>query len=211
VDTPETIQAPPPTPRQGVSPAWRGLAILGLAAMLVLALLASKYAAALRHEQITDSAARAALSDRITSLEHDVVDAHGQLASLRQQLEMSGETAREALAPDSRIIHLAPLGAVPKASAVLAESPIKSKAVLLVSGLPPAPSGETYELWWIGPHGEAIKATSLHLDPQGAATATLTTPPADAHVVAGEVTLQPSKDDNTPGGTIYFRGATDER
>ena len=210
MDTPETIERPQP-PRQGVSPIWRGLAILGLAAVLVLALLASKYAAALRYEQITDSAARAALSDRITSLEHDVVDAHGQVASLRQQLEISGETTRAALAPDSRIIHLAPLGAVPNASAVLAESPIKSKAVLLVSGLPPAPLGEIYELWWIGPHGEALKAATLHLDPQGAATATLTTPPADAHVVAGEVTLQPLKDNNTPGGTIYFRGATDAR
>ncbi len=208
MDTPETSEGPR-TSRQGVSPIWRGLAILGLAAVLVLALWATKYAAALRHEQITDSAARAALSDRITSLEHDVVDAHGQVASLRQQLEVSSETAREALAPDSRIIHLAPLGAVPNASAVLAESPIKSKAVLLVNGLPPAPSGEIYELWWIGPHGEAIKATTLHPDPQGAATVTLTTPPADAHVVAGEVTLQPSKDDSTPGGTIYFRGATD--
>jgi hypothetical protein len=210
VDTPETIGAPD-TPRRGVSPIWRGLTWLALAAVLVLALLASKYAAALRHERITDSAARAALSDRITSLEHDVVDAHNQVASLRQQLEMSGETVRAALAPDSRIIHLAPLGALPNASAVLAESPIKSKAVLLVSGLPPAPSGEIYELWWIGPHGEAIKATALDVDPQGAATATVTTPPAAAHVVAGEVTLQPSKDDNTPGGTIYFRGATDER
>jgi Anti-sigma-K factor rskA len=210
VDTPETIGGPQ-TPQQGVSPIWRGLAILSLAAVLVLALLASKYAAALRHDEITDSAARAALSDRITSLEHDVVDAHGQVASLRQQLETSGETTRGALAPDSRIIHLAPLGAVPNASAALVESPIKSKAVLLVSGLPPSPSGEIYELWWIGPHGEAIKAATLHLDPQGAATATLTTPSADAHVVAGEVTLQPSKDNNTPGGTIYFRGATDER
>ena len=162
---PATIEAPD-TPQRRVSPVWRGLTWLGLAAVLVLALLASKYAAALRYERITDSAGRAALSDRITSLEHDVVDAHNQVASLRQQLEASDETVRAALAPDSRIIHLAPLGAVPNASAVLAESPIKSKAVLLVSGLPPAPSGEIYELWWIGPHGEAIKATALHLDPR---------------------------------------------
>jgi hypothetical protein len=209
MDTPETIKTLE-TPPRGVSPVWRGLTLLALAAVLVVALLASKYAAALRYEMITDSAKRAALSDRISSLEHDVLDAHNQVASLRQQLEVSGETASAALEPDSRIIHLAPLGAVPNASAVLAESPIKSKAVLLVSGLPPAPSGQTYELWWIGPHGEAIKATALHVDPQGAATATLTTPPADAHVVASEVTLQPSKDDNTPGGTIYFRGATEQ-
>ena len=164
MDTPETIGAPQ-APPQGVSPLWRGLTWLALAAALVLALLASKYAAALRYEQITDSAARAALSDRITSLEHDVVDAHNQVASLRQQLEVSGESVRAALAPDSRIIHLAPLGALPNASAVLAESAIKSEAVLLVSGLPPAPSGEIYELWWIGPHGEAIKAAAFQSRP----------------------------------------------
>jgi len=194
-----------------VSPLWRGLTLVGLAVTLVLALVASKYAAALRYESIADSAARAALGDRITSLEHDVVDARKQVASLRQQLEVSGASVRAALAPDSRIIHLAPLGALPNANAVVAESAIKNEAVLLVSGLPPAPSGESYELWWIGPQGEAIRAATLNLDPHGAAIATATAPPAAAHVVASEVTLQPSKDDNTPGGTIYFRGATEER
>lgn len=210
METPETIGAPD-TPRHGVSPVWRGLTLLALAGVLVLALFASKYAATVRYEKITNSAASAALSDRITSLEHDVVDAHNQVASLRQQLEMSGETARAALAPDSRIIHLAPLGAMPNASAVVAESAIKGEAVLLVNGLPPAPAGEIYELWWIGLHGEAIKATAFHIDPHGAAIATATTPPATAHVVAGEVTLQPSLGADKPGGTIYFRGATAER
>lgn len=208
--TSETIGAPQ-TPRPGVSPVWRGLTWLGLAGVLVLALLASKYAAALRYQQITESGLRAALSDRITSLERDVVKARDQIAALRQQMDVSSEIVRAALAPDSRIIHLAPLGAVPNASAVLVESPIKSKAVLMVSGLPTAPAGETYELWWIGSHGEAIKASTFHLDPQGAAIATLSTPPADAHVVAGEITLQPAQGADAPGGTIYFRGATQER
>jgi len=210
VDTPEAIGAPD-TPRRAVSPIWRGLTLLALAGVVVLALVASKYAAAVSYEQVANSAARAALSDRITSLEQDVVDAHSQVASLRQQLEASGQTVRATLAPDSRIIHLAPLGAVPNASAAITESPIKGEAVLLVSGLPPAPAGEIYELWWIGPHDEAIKAAVLHLDPHGAAIATATPPPAAARVVAGEVTLQPSQSADKPGGTIYFRGATEER
>ena len=206
MDTPETIAAAA-SPARGVSPVWRGLALLALAAVAVLALLASKYAAALRHDSITGSAERAAFNDRITSLEHDVVEAHSQVAALRQQLETSGRSVQAALAPDSRIIHLAPLGALPNASAAIAESPLKSEAVLLVSGLPPAPAGETYELWWIGPHGEAIKAATFSLDPDGAAIASATTPPAAAHVVAGEITLQPSQSADKPDGTIYFRGA----
>jgi len=210
VDTPEGIQLAN-APRPGISPAWRGVAFLAIAAAVVLALLASKYAAALRYEQIAQSAARAALSDRITSLEHDVLDARKQETALRQQLEVRGQSVSAALAPDSRIIHLAPLGALPNASAVLTESPIKSRAVLLISGLPPPPAGQIYQLWWIGPHGEAKKAALVQVDAQGDAIEALTTPPAEAHVVAGEVTLQPSNDDNAPGGTIYFRGATDER
>jgi Anti-sigma-K factor rskA len=208
VDTPETIGTPD-NPRKGVSSVWRGLTWLALACALVLAFFASKYEAAVRYEQITDSAARAALSDRITSLEHDVVEAQKQAASLRQQLEVNGEAMRAALASDSRIIHLGPLGAVPDASAVLSESVSKGEAVLLVNGLPPAPTGEIYELWWIGPHGEATKAAAFHLDPHGAAIATATTPPAAAHVVAEEVTLQPSQGADKPGGTIYFRGAAE--
>ncbi|MGH7913938.1 MAG: anti-sigma factor domain-containing protein [Candidatus Binataceae bacterium] len=210
MDTPETIGAPD-TPRKGVSPVWRGLTWLALAIAVVLAFVASKYAAAVRYQRITNSAARAALSDRITSLEHDVLDAHSQIASLGQQVEVTEWAIRAMLAPDSRIVHLAPLGAVPDASAVVAESAIKGEAVLLVSGLPPAPSGQIYELWWIGPHGEATKAAAFHLDPHGAAIATAAPPPADAHVSAGEITLQPLQDANTPGGTIYFRGATAER
>lgn len=139
VDTPEGIQLAN-APRPGISPAWRGVAFLAIAAAVVLALLASKYAAALRYEQIAQSAARAALSDRITSLEHDVLDARKQETALRQQLEVRGQSVSAALAPDSRIIHLAPLGALPNASAVLTESPIKSRAVLLISGLPPPPA-----------------------------------------------------------------------
>lgn len=207
MDTPEAIRGPN-TPPPGVSPVWRGLATLALAAALVLALLTSKYSAALQHDRITDSATRAALSDRITSLEHDVTETHNQATALRQQLEVSGETVRAALSPDSRIVHFTPLGALPSASAVLAESRGNGQAVLLVTGLPPAPSGETYELWWIGPHGEAIKSTTFHLDPHGAGVAAISPPPAAAHVVAGEVTLQRAQDADKPGGTIYFRGAT---
>ena len=182
--------------------------MLALAAVAVLALLATKYAAALRYGSITGSAERAALNDRITSLEHDVLATHGEIASLRQQLEMSGKNVQAALMPDSRIIHLAPLGALPNASAAIAESPLKSEAVLLVSGLPAAQAGESYELWWIGVHGEAIKAATFHPDPNGAAIADAAVPPVSSHVVAGEITLQPLQSADNPGGTIYFRGAT---
>jgi hypothetical protein len=208
VDTPEAAQAPQP-PRRGVSPVWVGLACVGIAAVAALAIFAARYAADLRDQRITDSAARAALSDRITSLEHDVIESHKQIAEMRQQLQISGQAIDAALAPDSRIIHLAPLGATPNASAVVAESPIKSKAVLIVTGIPQAPAGQVYQLWWIGPHGEPTRASSFTPGPEGSAMATVATPSADAHVVAGEVTLQPSED-KSPGGTIYFRGPTDE-
>jgi hypothetical protein len=208
VDTTEAIQAPRP-PRRGVSPVWVGLACLGIAAVAALAIFAERYAAALRDQRIRDSAARAALSDRITSLEHDVIDSRKQIAMMRQQLDMRGQAIDAALAPDSRIIHLAPLGATPNASAVVAESPIKSKAVLIVSGVPQPPSGQMYQLWWIGPHGEATKAISFTAGAEGSAIANLATPSADMHVVAGEITLQ-APADTAPGGTIYFRGPADE-
>jgi len=208
VDTPEASQAPQ-HPRRGVSPVWVVMACIGIAAVAALAIFAARYATDLRDQRITDSAARAALSDRITSLEHDVIDSRKQIAAMRQQLDISNQAIDAALAPDSRIIHLAPLGATPNASAVVAESPIKSKAVLIVSGVPQPPSGQIYQLWWIGPHGEATRARSFTPSPEGSAMSNVATPSADAHVVASEVTLQPSAD-KSPGGTIYFRGPTDE-
>lgn len=210
MDTPGTIKAPD-KPRLGVSRIWRGLAILALAGALVLALLASKYSAALRSEQIGDSAARAALGDRITSLEHDVTDAHGELIGLRRQSKDRAEIDRVILAPDARIIHLAPLSPAPSASAVLVESVSNGTAALIVTKLSPAPSGQTYDLWWIGSRGEVFKATAVRPDLQGAAVAIATVPPASVHVVACEITLQPEQGAGQPGGTIYFKGAITER
>lgn len=203
--TPDSPQAPGAAAR--VSRLWRGLTFVAAAAALALALAASKYSSALRDERIRNSAQLAALRDRITSLEHDVVDAHAAAEALRQQADTSAKLTRAALMPDSRIIRLAPLKPAPNASAVIALSASGGQAMMRIAGLPPAPPGKTYELWWIGARGEPIKAALFGPDSHGAAIVAAAMPPAGKALAAGTVTLEPAAGSDQPAGAAYLKGA----
>jgi hypothetical protein len=193
----------------GVSRLWRGLTILVAAIAVVLALVASKYSAALQDEQLRDSAERAALSDRITRLEHDFIGASNEAAALRRQAQLDDHITRTALSPDARIIRLAALRSDPGASGVIAVSPAGHEAVMRVAGLPPAAAGKIYELWWVGSRGRTAKAVLFRPDARGAAVVVAPSPSADQHATASIITLEPVTGSNEPTGATYLKGAAE--
>lgn len=207
--TPDSNGAPEQT---RVSRVWRGLAVLAAAFALVCAIAAGRLSAALRYARIRDSAQIAALSDRISSLERDVEDAQEDAAKRREQVELSSELARAALAPDSRIIRMAGVKPVTQASAVIILSPGEDHAMMRVSGLPPAPPGRIYALWWIEEAGGAAARGALFRPAaDGTAIVAATMPPAGGRVVASAVTLEALKPRDRPSGATYLRGATNGR
>jgi len=191
----------------GVSRLWRGLTILAAAAAVVLALVASKYSQALQDQEIHDSAERAALSDRITRLEHDFLGASSEAAALRQQAQLDDRITRTALAPDSTIIRLAALRSDPGARGVIAVSAAGHEAVMRVAGLPPAAAGKTYELWWIGSRGKPARAALFRPDALGAAIVVAALPSGGQRPIAAIVTLESTPGSGEPTGATYLKGA----
>jgi cell division protein FtsB len=209
VATLESNEAPEGT---RVSRVWRGLAVLAAVIALVCALAAVKFASALRYTQVRDSAQIAALSDRITSLERDVEQARDAAARLQEQLELSGELARAALAPDSRIIRLTGLKPASQASAVIVLSPGDEHAMMRASGLPAAPPGKIYALWWIEePEGTETRGALFRPGPDGAAIVAAAMPPAGRRIVVSAITLEAVKARNRPSGVTYLRSAANAR
>ncbi len=195
-----------------MSRVWRGMAVLAAAIALVCAVSAGRLTAALRYAQIRDSAQIAALGDRISSLERDVEAAQDAAAQLHEQIELSNQLARAALRPDSRIIHMSGAKPVPQASAVIVLSPGEDHAMMRVSGLPPAPPGRIYALWWIEETGGApTRGALFRPGADGSAIVAAALPPPGARVVASAITLETVKGREVPSGATYLRGATNGR
>jgi len=60
------------------------------------------------------------------------------------------------------------------ATAEVAYSQQLGKAAISVTGMPPAPDGKTYQLWYVAPSGTATSAGLLGVDAEGSGQALLT-------------------------------------
>ena len=192
--------------RAGVSRAWRAAAVAASAAAIMLALMSGNYAnqiVAIRQE---DSARLAALDRQARALASQLEDRNRDLAALRDQISVSGQLTQAVLAPDARIIRLAPLAPAPDAAGVVAVTPSRNRAVLQVAGLPQPPPGKEYELWWIGSKSGPVKAALFAPTAHGEATVASTLPPAGEQLLASAVTLEPAGGVDKPTGAMYLKG-----
>lgn len=192
--------------REGVSRLWRLTAVAATAAALTLAFISRDYAkqiVALRDE---DSVRIAELDRQTRTLASELEDRNRDLATLQNQVSTSGQLTQAVLAPDARLIRLAPLPAAPSSAGIVAVTPLHNHAILQVAGLPMPPPGKEYELWWIGSKSGPVKAALFAPDTRGEATITSTLPPAGEQLLASAVTLEPAGGVNKPTGAIYLKG-----
>jgi anti-sigma-K factor RskA len=107
----------------------------------------------------------------------------------RSQLDATQQAVSRVLtAADAHSISGSIAGAG-KATIVVSAS--EGTSVLLGTGLPPAPAGHTYELWYLGgAHTSPVPAGTFNPDPSGHATAVLTGTIAGAAGIA--VTVEPA-------------------
>ncbi len=70
------------------------------------------------------------------------------------------------------------------------------KAAITVNGLPPAPDGKTYQLWYVGPDGAASSAGLFGVDAEGSGQALLAGDASSAAKVA--MTLEPTGGSTQP-------------
>jgi anti-sigma-K factor RskA len=192
--------------REGVSRLWRLTAVAATAAALTLAFISRDYAKQIVVLREADSTRIAELDRQTRALASELEDRNRDLATLQNQVSTSGQLTQAVLAPDARLIRLAPLPAAPSSAGIVAVTPLHNHAILQVAGLPTPPPGKEYELWWIGSKSGPVKAALFAPDTRGEATITSTLPPAGEQLLASAVTLEPAGGVNKPTGAMYLKG-----
>lgn len=148
-------------PRYARAGFWRAVAGMAIALALGCAIVA--------FEMSSELFSRSAhYYHHLHSLSAQLKRMRGQIETEDQQIaEMRGETgvheslSRILASPDLRTILLRPSDNRSKATARLAMSHKLGRAVLEVEGVPPAPTGRVYQLWWTFDHASPTAAAQF--------------------------------------------------
>ena len=142
-----------------------------------------------------NSAARAELA-RLTN---QVSEAQQQLARQQEALEI---VAR----PGSRMSELAGTKMMPSAHAMLAYDR-NGRAILMAKGLPPAPAGKAYQLWFIA-GGRPMPGKVFTTDASGTGTLNDQMPAEALNAAVFAITMEPESGVAAPTGAIYLSSGT---
>ena len=108
--------------------------------------------------------------------------------------------------PETRVVSLVGLPAAPEAQARVVWHAGQGEAVLVASGLAPAPPGKAYELWVIA-KAAPVPAGVFQVDAQGRVVFPLPAGLALAGVKTFAVTVEPSGGTTAPTGAMVLAGA----
>jgi len=155
-----------------------------------------------------DAARREAENARTTvsSLAADVQRAQDELAALRKSLADERSVRDLVTHPDARVAKLAGLPFAPKATGRVVWNPTSREAVLVASGLDPAPAGKTYEVWVIA-QAAPVPAGVFQVAADGSAVFRLPVVEDTAHAKTFAVTLEPAGGTPAPTGPMVLAGA----
>jgi len=124
-----------------------------------------------------------------------VRDAQQQLIEQRQAIEIVA-------APGTRMTELAGTRLMPEAHAMLAYDK-NGRAILMAKGLPPAPAGKAYQLWFIA-GGKPMPGKVFNTDASGAGSLKDQIPPEARNAAVFAITLEPENGVQSPTGQIYL-------
>jgi anti-sigma-K factor RskA len=129
-----------------------------------------------------------------------------EIEQTNQQLRRDRELIGILTSPGVRRALLSGTSVAPSARATIAYDP-SGQAILLATGLPPAPAGKAYQLWFIvGKQPLPGKLFSPRGTGEGFLSDHVPAAALDAAVFA--VTLEPENGGNTPTGAIYLSSAS---
>jgi hypothetical protein len=107
--------------------------------------------------------------------------------------------------PDARTVALAGQGPAAGARGRVVWNPATREAVLVASGLEPAPPGRTYELWVMA-DGAPVPAGAIQVEPDGRAAFRLPALEQTSRVKAFVVTLESASGSRAPTGPAILSG-----
>jgi anti-sigma-K factor RskA len=137
-----------------------------------------------------------------------------EIARLAQQLEQQNQELahnREALAlvnaAGARKMDLAGSQTAQAARGTFIYDQATGRAVLMTNGLPAAPSGMAYEVWFIPKGHSPMPGKTFRVDASGHAMMMDQMPPEAMQDAVIAVTLEPEKGSASPTGAIYLSSA----
>jgi anti-sigma-K factor RskA len=140
---------------------------------------------------------------RVSRLEAELSGERERSQELTRRLAETGGLMARA---ESRLTSLSGLPPAPAAHARIVFDPRSGEAVLLVSGLAPAPSGKGYQVWVIA-EASPVPAGVFQVDAQGRAVFRLPVVPETAQVRTFAVTLELAAGVPAPSGPMVLAGA----
>jgi anti-sigma-K factor RskA len=179
---------PLPAPRR----AWGSMQTFGaIAASLLIAALA---------------VALAILWQRNNAMEAEVARINRQYDESQQELARARDERRLLAAPDASMAKLAGTENAAGARARLAYDKSTGRAMLVADGLPPAPAGKAYQLWYINEGQPPMPGGVFTTDAAGHAELRDQIPPAGRGAAVFAVTLERAGGVPAPEGKAYLQG-----
>jgi anti-sigma-K factor RskA len=133
-------------------------------------------------------------------------DTQAELAARREQLARRREMEEMLAAPGTRMAELSGKEVAPQAHAVVAVHSATGRAMLIATGLPEAPAGHAYQLWFIA-GGKPMPGGVFKTDPKGHATMADRMPEGASAASTFAVTLEREPGEQSPKGAMFLVGA----
>lgn len=148
------------------------------------------------------------MRDELARLGRQAEASQGELAREREEAARQREVAELLAEPRARMLTLAGTkDAPPEASARLAYDDSTGRAVLFASGLPPAPAGKAYQIWYIA-GGRPVPGSVFKTDERGRGTLRDEIPAEGRGAKVFAVTLEPAAGAQAPTGSVLLSAAS---
>jgi len=177
-----------------------------LAAVLVLAVYGAGVTVHLFGVERTHRDQLASFEDRFSSLQSQAERAEQRVDAMSKVLAERVSLEQVLGAPDTTITRLDSVGHISGAHALIASSRTIGTAVIDESGLPPAPEGRVYELWWITRESGPVAAGLFNAEGGPASIEKVQNPPAGQRVMICEITEEPAGGVAKPSGPVVLKG-----
>ena len=144
--------------------------------------------------------------EELAQQQQELTRAREESARRSEELAHERELAELMTAPQSRMAELVGKEAAPVARASLVYDRATGRAILLASGLPPAPDGMEYQIWYIAA-GKPLPGRVFKTDDAGRASLRDQIPTEGRDAESFAVTLEPAGGMPAPTGSMYLLGS----
>ena len=182
---------------------WRSVGAVAAAATLVLGTLVARE----MHRATELDTELAAFAGKNAELRTLLERQNHHLARLESALASQAQVMRVLGAPHTVTAALAPREGVSGGARVLVDAS-SGEAAIVASGLDPAPTGQTYEVWAIRGQGPPEPAGLFAVGPEKAVAVRLEPLKNPAGVTAFAVSIEPAGGSASPTGPIVLVGGT---